>query len=131
LAANALAGLTVLVLEDEFLIAMDVEQICRDHGADNVVIKRALSELNNQIWSETFDVALVDLMLAGESTLPFAKILRERKIPFVFASGYADSETLASDFPGVRFIGKPYSESALVEAILAAVNSQAADDPIT
>ncbi|HTV69469.1 MAG TPA: response regulator [Rhizobiaceae bacterium] len=123
MAANALAGFTVLVLEDEFLIAMDVEQICRDHGADNVIIKRGLSELGDHVWSEKFDVALVDLMLAGESTLSFAKVLRERKIPFVFASGYADSETLASDFPGVGFIGKPYSESALIEAILAAVNS--------
>lgn len=120
-----------MVLEDEFLIAMDVEQICRDHGADNVVIKRALAELDDQLWSERFDVALVDLMLAGQSTLPFAQILRERKIPFVFASGYTDNETLAVDFPGVGFIGKPYSEAALVNAILAALNAQTADDPMT
>ena len=123
LTADSLAGLAVLVLEDELLIAMDVEQICRDHGAGNIIIKRSVSELGDHIWSETFDVAIIDLMLAGQTTLPFAKLLQERKTPFVFASGYTDVETLAADFPGAGLISKPYSESVLIDAILNAVRT--------
>ena len=37
--AGTLEGLRVLVLEDEYLIAMDMEQICRDHGAAEVIIR--------------------------------------------------------------------------------------------
>lgn len=119
---NTLAGLTVLVLEDEFLIAMDIEQICRDHGAENVIIKRAVSELGDEVWAEKFDIVLVDLMLAGQPTFPFAKALRDRNVPFVFASGYTDVEKLAADFPGVGFISKPYSEKGLIDALRDAID---------
>ena len=121
---DALAGLYILLLEDEFLIAMDVEQICKEHGAASVVIKREVGELSDEIWNEDFDVALIDLMLAGHSTTPFARTLQDRKVPFVFASGYSDIDGLRAEFPGVGFIGKPYSETALVEAIFAAVRPE-------
>lgn len=42
--ADKLDGLRILVLEDEFLIAMDVEQICRDYGASDVIIARTIEE---------------------------------------------------------------------------------------
>ena len=38
--SGMLEGLKILVLEDEFLIAMDVEQLCRDHGAEDVAVAR-------------------------------------------------------------------------------------------
>jgi DNA-binding response OmpR family regulator len=65
-----------------------------------------------------FDVAVVDLVLAGASTLPFAERLRNINVPFIFASGYAD-ERLTSAFPNVRSVSKPYAGSELVEAIAA------------
>jgi CheY-like chemotaxis protein len=117
----SLSGLKVLVLEDEFLIAMDVEQICRDHGADGVTIRRQLSEIDEQLWTDGFDVAVIDMLLEGNPTLPFARTLKERNIPFLFASGYADIADLRSEFPDVRLVSKPYSESDLVKAILASV----------
>ncbi|MGT2464712.1 hypothetical protein ACVOMV_03395 [Mesorhizobium atlanticum] len=85
-----LDGLRILVLEDEFLIAMDVEQLCRDHGAAEVTIAREIAEIDGQALSARFDAAVVDLMLGGVSTLDFAVRLRSEGIPFVFASGYSD-----------------------------------------
>lgn len=114
-----LDGLRILLLEDEFLIAMDVEQLCRDHGASEVTIVRSLAEIDQQSPAIQFDVAIVDLMLGGESTLDFAKSLYSRKIPFVFASGYSDSVEIEKDFPGVMLVGKPYSGTDLVEAVAA------------
>jgi CheY-like chemotaxis protein len=118
LPSNALAGLRILLLEDEYLIAMDVELLCRDSGAAEVVVKRNLQELEEMDGFEEFDVAIVDLMLAGTSTLAFAERLRNSHVPFIFATGYAD-EQLTSAFPGIRSVSKPYVGNDLVEAIAA------------
>lgn len=112
-----LNGLRVLILEDEFLIAMDVEQLCRDHGASDVSIARDLTEIDVSQVKAAFDVAIVDLMLNGTSTVEFAATLRDHKVPFVFASGYSDTPELLSAFPGVKLVAKPYSGEDLVEAV--------------
>jgi len=117
-----LGGLRVLVLEDEFLIAMDVEQLCRDHGAEEVVIARDMRDIDIDDVNGRFDVAIVDVMLGGTSTLDFARQLMERGLPFVFASGYANLEEINVSFPGVAVVGKPYGGNDLVQAVAAAVD---------
>lgn len=121
-ADQPLKDLRILVMEDEFLIAMDVEQICQDHGAEEVVILRTLKELGDRtIVERGISVAVVDVMLAGESTVEFAKSLQESRIPFVFATGYAENEHLFEAFPGIRVVGKPYSGSTLITALVEAM----------
>lgn len=115
-----LDGMRVLVLEDEFLIAMDVEQLCRDNGAGEVMIARDLAEIDGLQITTQFDAAIVDLMLGGASTLEFAAGLREAGVPFVFASGYSDADEIKASFPGVRLVGKPYSGEDLIQALAAA-----------
>ena len=117
--SELLSGLKILVLEDEFLIAMDVEQLCRDHGAEEVTISRTLAGLELAAMP-AFDAAIIDVMLSGVPTFGFATHLQERGVPFVFASGYADQGELSKKFPGTRLIGKPYSGDDLVNAIAAA-----------
>lgn len=116
-----LSGLRVLILEDEFLIAMDVEQLCRENGAAEVSILRNLRDLDGHEFGERpFDVAVVDLMLSGASTLGFARVLHDRGTPFVFASGYSDVDDIRQNFPGVALVGKPYAGDELISAIAAA-----------
>jgi CheY-like chemotaxis protein len=112
-----LAGFSILVLEDEYLIAMDVEQLCREHGAKEAVLIRELGGIDDSIAARHFDVAVIDAMLDGHSTLDFARRLRDRKVPFVFATGYDDAAERFADFPGVPVVGKPYSGEELIEAI--------------
>jgi len=106
----------VLVLEDEFLIAMDVEQLCQDAGSSEVKIARSLAEVAD-LDMDSFDAAIVDVMLAGSSTLDFARILQERGTPFVFASGYSDLAEITAAFPGKVVVGKPYAGDDLVQAL--------------
>ncbi|WP_292582777.1 MULTISPECIES: response regulator [unclassified Mesorhizobium] len=120
-----LDGLRILVLEDEFLIAMDVEQLCRDHGAADVVIARDLIEIDRADLTTRFDVAIVDLMLSGASTLEFAAELRAARLPFVFASGYSDSDEIKASFPDTTLVPKPYSGKDLVEAVAEACGRRA------
>jgi CheY-like chemotaxis protein len=112
-----LEGLKILVLEDEFLIAMDVEQLCREHGAVDVALARNLEEAGD---GSDFDAAIVDMLLDGVSTLDFAARLQQAGTPFVFASGYTDNGEVAKRFPGVILVGKPYSGNDLIEAVAAA-----------
>jgi len=122
LSANPLQGLRVLVLEDEYLIALDVEQMCRDHGAEDVVILRRLDELaDDPLAVSGFQLAIVDVRLGGDTTLEFARQLAANRIPFVFATGYAETEQLFEAFPGVAVIGKPYSSDVLIAALCAAI----------
>lgn len=118
--SDLLSGLRVLILEDEFLIAMDVEQLCRDYGAETVTIVRSLSGVDQEQLAAGHDVAIIDLMLGGESTLPFARLLADKDIAFVFASGYTDHSELKQGFPEVTVVGKPYAGDDLIEAVAAA-----------
>lgn len=116
---DILSGLRILILEDESLIALDVEQLCREHGATDIIVKRDLSGLESNDALDGFDVAIVDLMLSGVSAVPFAERLRASNRPFLFTTGFTDIE-VARAFPGIRAVGKPYAGSELVEAIAAA-----------
>ncbi len=128
--SKPLTDLRVLVLEDEYLIAMDVEQLCRDSGAKDVAIMRGLDEIGHaSIEPLPFDVAIVDLMLGGASTLDFARWMHERGMPFVFASGYGDLEEIAKQFPGIAVINKPYAGDDLVNAVAAAVAKRVSKQP--
>lgn len=114
---NLLSDMRILVLEDEFLIAMDVEQHCRDNGAADVIIEQDLAALDAEQPGVNFDAAILDIVLGGVSTLPFAHMLQKHGIPFVFASGYTELEEILAAFPGVAIIDKPYSGNELIEAL--------------
>jgi DNA-binding response OmpR family regulator len=115
--SGMLEGLKILVLEDEILIAMEVEQLCRDHGAKDVAIAVSLEEIGDRL---DFDAAIIDLLLGGVLTFDFATRLKDAGTPFVFASGYTDGAAVAKRFPGIAMVGKPYSGNDLVEAVAAA-----------
>ena len=117
--SSLLDGMRILVLEDEFLIAMDVEQLCRDHGARDVTILRSLDGLELGTAAE-HDAAIIDVMLGGTSTLDFARKLHDRGVPFVFASGYTDLDEISRTFPGITLVGKPYSGDDLMAAVATA-----------
>jgi DNA-binding response OmpR family regulator len=123
LSAQPLAGTRILILEDEFLIALDVEELCRDSGAAEVVIMRSLDELGpDPLKDRKFDAAVIDLKLGSTSTIEFAQSLFRNGIPFLFATGYSNPEEIGSEFPGVTVIGKPYIGTELIEALVAALN---------
>lgn len=122
---GALDGARVLLLEDEFLIAMDVEQLCRDHGAGDVSILRSISETQGDGFDfSEYDVAIIDVMLGGVSSLAFAQRLKERSVPFIFASGYSDADEAFSSFPDVAVINKPYASDELLGAVSRALESR-------
>ena len=78
----------MLVVEDEFLIAMDLELLLQEHGCRVLGPAATVAEALRLLQGETPDVALLDINLQGELVTPVAEELRARGVLFVLASAY-------------------------------------------
>ena len=115
-----LTGKRVLIVEDEFLLAMQVESELLASGCTFLGPYTNLSAALSAARSAHIDLALLDINLDGEMVYPLADELTARGVPFVFVSGYG-----TADLP-VRFranprVGKPFEPALLVETIRRAI----------
>lgn len=117
------SGRRVLLVEDEAMIAMLVEDMLEDLGHDLATVATRLEEALAAAMTETIDVAILDLNLGGVLTYPVADVLRERGIPFIFATGYGSGglKEAYSDWPTLQ---KPFNQEALGRAITAVLVSK-------
>lgn len=111
--ARDLCGRRVLVVEDEFLVALDLESELEERGA-LVTCASTVRQAAGHARSGQFDVAIVDLNLHGEESYPVADLLRERDVPFMFHTGQGEKSALTSRYPGVVVCNKPCDGSAVV-----------------
>jgi CheY-like chemotaxis protein len=110
------APLRVLVAEDEALVAMLVEDMLTDIGCIVIGPAGSLDEALQLAREDNFDVALLDVNLAGRPVFPVADILRERGVPYVFASGYGESG-VSDEHRGAPVLQKPFRESDLARIL--------------
>lgn len=120
---GSLAGLSVLLVEDEYLIALDAEQILKGLGVANVEIASTLESATKRIQDGAFDLAVLDVNLNGKFSYAIADNLRERGIPVVFASGYELRDRAPSSLKDAVSVTKPYTTERLKEALSAALRS--------
>ena len=117
LAENALAKRRVLIVEDEYYLADDMAQALRQLGAEVIgpIPDRdgALTLLSS---GGPIHLAVLDINLQGEMVYPVAEMLRERGVPFVFATGY-DPESVASGYENVPRWQKPFNHTDLARAL--------------
>jgi CheY-like chemotaxis protein len=107
------AGPRILVVEDEFLLAIEVEDILRDLGCDVIGPLSRLNEAMEMVDRLEVEGAVLDVNLHGDQKVyPVARILKDRGIPFVFTTAYGSSD-LDKDFSGTRIIAKPYNPAEL------------------
>ena len=85
-----LDGKRVFLVEDEALVAMLVEDMLADEGCTLVASANRLAEALAKATDRSveFDLAILDVNLAGEPVFPVAEALAARGIPFAFATGY-------------------------------------------
>jgi CheY-like chemotaxis protein len=115
-------GYRVLLVEDEAMIAMLVEDMLEDLGHDLAAVATRLEEALALTRSEVFDVAILDLNLGGVLTYPVADVLRDKGVPFIFATGYG-SGGLKEAYADLPTLHKPFNQEALGQAITAALVS--------
>ena len=120
--SEALKGRRVLIVEDESLVAMLLETILEDLGCVPVGPVSTVDEgIEKARDAETLDVALLDVNVAGREVFPVAEILAARGVPVVFSTGYGEAG-LPEKWRGARALQKPFSEQAVRDALLDAVN---------
>jgi len=110
---SILTGRTVLVVEDELLIAFLIEEVLRLAGANVVIaptLNRALSYLDDE---RDTAVAVLDYRLPDGNCLPVCDRLLERDIPFIICSGLGKVEGSARS--GVQ-LSKPIPLDELVRS---------------
>lgn len=99
---------TVLVVEDEFLIALDVCDILERAGYEVIgpvqTVEAALASLTARLP----DACVLDVNLRGENSTPVADRLRAENVPFLLSSAY-DEKTLNQyeAYRGITNAGKP------------------------
>lgn len=113
---ESLRGLRVLLVEDEFLLAIAVEEDLRAAGCIVVGPIGALGPALAAAKTEAFAAAVIDMNLNGTMAYPLADQLLERGIPFLLLTGY-DRADLPERLRTAPRITKPYDPTALVDQL--------------
>jgi CheY-like chemotaxis protein len=113
----ALHGFSILVVEDEYLLADDLVAALAAEGADVVGPVASVDDAIALLDRETrIDGAILDVNLRGAMAYPVADALMERDIPFVFATGY-EQWALPQRFHEIPHIEKPFATRSLMRLL--------------
>ncbi len=107
----------VLIVEDNMIIALDGQNIFTDLGAASVEVTPDVATALAEIDRGDISFAFLDVNLGHETSLPIAEALAEKKIPFIFATGYGETSEATAAFPRVPVVQKPYDKAAVVTAV--------------
>ena len=111
-----LAGKRVLVVEDEYLVALEVVNTLIDAGCIVVGPFASVQEALAAAKVENVDLALLDVNVAGEMVFPVAYFLEQAGTPFLFATGYGQS-FLPRDRPNWDVCSKPFHLKEVAERL--------------
>jgi CheY-like chemotaxis protein len=123
---SPVAGKRGLVLDDEFLIAFDIQEILQTAGALHVACVANADEATEALRCEQrFDFAVLDVKLDGLNgdSLAVAAILATQGTPFVFLTGMQGEDVHTKQFPEAPVVEKPYSAAALLDAVRRALKA--------
>src|SRR5690349_20365895 len=112
----AMGQRSILVVEDEPLIAMMLEDFLESLGHSVSATCESISDALAEADKGGFDVAILDVNLKGESVWPVAERLREQQIRFVLATG-GHVDPPPAQFANVPVIEKPYTVDRVTPAL--------------
>ena len=113
---SRLAGLHVLAVVDESLVAMWLEDLLTDLGCLVVGPANSVNAALALLDQQSVDAAVLDINIAGEKVFPVADRLSALNVPFVFATGYGVSG-VQEPHAHRPVIQKPYTMGTLQRAL--------------
>jgi DNA-binding response OmpR family regulator len=119
-------GPRVLIVEDEFFIALDIGQQLADEGFEVIGPAPSVSKALKLVAEQGCDVAILDINLGGETSEAVARKLQESDKPFVVLSGYSTDNKLPW-FGGAPVLPKPLRMGDLVSALRGCIDAPARD----
>jgi CheY-like chemotaxis protein len=124
--SHVLAGTSVLIIEDNPLVALDVHAILSAAGA-SVISASSAGEAAELIRYADIAAAIVDIHLGGEDAAEACRLLARRRVPFAFYTGHAGSASLCADWPKVPVLTKPADPAVIVRTIVSLLQAGAKD----
>lgn len=121
-----LKGRTILLVEDEMMVAMLLEVALENEGF-TVISAGYLEKATLLATERAIDAAVLDVNLHGKRSYPVADALAARGIPFVFSTGYGDVD-LKRLYPTRPVLAKPYRSENLIAILSALIAAAAGDD---
>ncbi|MFC5322211.1 HWE histidine kinase domain-containing protein [Bradyrhizobium oligotrophicum] len=114
--APRLSG-TVLIVEDNLIIAMGAEVILLELGARHIDTAASVNQALKSIERAIPSFALLDINLGAESSLPVGHRLKELGVPFMFATGYGERAPIPTELSAAPVIQKPYTRELVEKAL--------------
>ena len=106
----------ILLLEDDGMIALDIETTLQDAGAGEILPLTTIEGALRAIDSGTFNAAILDLRIGRDGwAYDVAGRLKQKGVPFIFSSGTSE---VPEDFRDVPLVMKPFSSDQLVAALV-------------
>lgn len=109
--------LRILVVEDDFFVALDEKSVLEAEGWVVVGPVTSLAAAMRVAREELVDCAFLDVNLNGEQVTDAAAVLSERGIPFTLLSAYAREALPCALLKNAPRIQKPYRSRELIEAV--------------
>jgi DNA-binding response OmpR family regulator len=113
-----MATLRVLILEDEPIIAMDLESTISEDEPAAFTVTRSVAG-TEEVLHERFDIVFLDIDTADGRVFDIAHELSQRNVPLVFMSGFSKLKVPAP-LLGVPCIPKPFRPAQIERALRAA-----------
>jgi DNA-binding response OmpR family regulator len=113
--SSSLRGKTVLLVEDEYVIAMDIASALERSGAAIVGPLAEISQAEHHV-EQPLDGAILDVNLQGELVFSFAQQLLERDVTVLFVTGY-DHTTLPDAFTDCARLEKPVDSDVVIDKL--------------
>ncbi len=115
MSTKPLQSCQIFYLEDDYYLAADTKATLVEAGAEVFLCGNVPSALQ-LVSSRHYDIALLDLDLAGETSVPVARDLDQANVPFVFLTGYSRS-VLPEDLSSRPFLTKPSDGRSVVQEL--------------
>ena len=110
-------SVSLLVVEDHVLIALDLENMLLELGVTQVSVANTIEQALQLIATTSFDGALLDVRLGAAASLPVAIALRDAGVPFAFATGYNAAGMIPEEFRTLPLIAKPFQQHELIQVL--------------
>ena len=116
--SGPLSGEVVLVVEDEFLIGLQLQITLEDAGAEVCGPFATVREALDLIARQPLSVALLDIRIGKETIGPVAEELARRDVPFAFYTGQLLTDPIRVRWPDSSIICKPAQAEAIVATLV-------------
>lgn len=109
---------TVLIVEDELIVGLDLADILEGHGYAIAGPYTNASDALERLGIDRPDAALLDVNLGqGETSADLALHLLKLGTPFVFLTGYSELDVDDARLEGVRKVGKPITPASATKVV--------------